>query len=205
MKRINEIFYSLQGEGMNTGRAAVFVRFSGCNLRCPFCDTLHEKGEFYEDGDLVQAARELVMGIAAEKHLVVLTGGEPTLQIDSDLVDMFHAAGFEVAVETNGTRHIPTNVDYITISPKNDFLPAEQCKPLTGLEGCIPTEIKIVFDGQNNPKEWERIPARAYYLQPCDTGNSAKNTEILRQSVAFIKANPKWRLSLQTQKILNIR
>lgn len=205
MKRINEIFYSLQGEGMNTGRAAVFVRFSGCNLRCPFCDTQHQQGQPYEDDSIVQEALGLVRGITAEKHLAIFTGGEPSLQLDSELVEKFHAAGFEVAVETNGTRPLPNNMDFITISPKDDFLPEQERKPLEGLINRIPSELKVVYNGENNIKNWERFPALAYYLQPCDTGDAEKNAEIIRKSIEFIKANPKWRLSLQTQKILDIR
>ena len=205
MKRINEIFYSLQGEGMNTGRAAVFVRFSGCNLRCPFCDTQHQQGQSYEDDSIVQEALGLVRGITAEKHLAIFTGGEPSLQLDSELVEKFHAAGFKVAVETNGTRPLPNNVDFVTISPKDDFLPEQERKPLEGLINRIPSELKVVYNGKNNIKNWERFPALAYYLQPCDTGDAEKNAEIIRKSIEFIKANPKWRLSLQTQKILDIR
>ena len=175
MKKINEIFYSLQGEGVNTGRAAVFVRFSGCNLACPFCDTQHEQGEFMHDADIVANALACVKELKAEKHLVVFTGGEPSLQLTFELVEMFHAANFEVAVETNGTRQLPLNVDFITASPKNDFLPEQQQRPLKGLEGREISELKVVFNGENEILAWERIPARAYYLQPCDTGDTEKN------------------------------
>ena len=110
--RVNDIFYSLQGEGRNTGRAAVFVRFAGCNLRCPFCDT--EFDTFRE-----MTAEEIVVAISQfPARFVVLTGGEPTLQVDEAFVDLLHQHGFEVAMESNGTRPAPNNLDWLTVSPK---------------------------------------------------------------------------------------
>ena len=114
--RVNELFYSLQGEGYHTGTAAIFIRLSGCNLRCPFCDTLHESGtEMSEDQIVEQVA-------AWPSPWVVVTGGEPSLQLTASLVESLHRIGKKVAVETNGTRQLPDNVDWITLSPKDLFL-----------------------------------------------------------------------------------
>ena len=142
MRRINDIFYSLQGEGYNTGRAAVFVRFAGCNLRCPFCDTEFDTHREMTDDEIVaeisryevrDARYENSMEadssigsnlaprtsyLASRKPLVVLTGGEPTLQVDEAFVDLLHRHGFEVAMESNGTRPAPQNLDWLTVSPK---------------------------------------------------------------------------------------
>ena len=115
--RVNDIFYSLQGEGRNTGRAAVFVRFSGCNLRCSFCDT--DFSSFRE-----MTSDEIIKEISQyPARFVVLTGGEPTLQVTAAFVNQLHEAGFEVAIETNGTLPIPENIDWVTVSPKRSPLP----------------------------------------------------------------------------------
>ena len=115
MKRINEIFYSLQGEGRNTGRAAIFIRFAGCNLRCPFCDTEFSEYNEMNDTDIIAAIS------AYPSRFVVLTGGEPTLQADNAFIALLHANGYEVAMETNGTHPVPAGVDWITVSPKESF------------------------------------------------------------------------------------
>ena len=112
MRKINEIFYSLQGEGFHTGTPAVFVRFSGCNLKCPFCDTRHEEGKLMTDGEILAEV------LKYPAHLVVLTGGEPTLWIDRDFVRMLQEAGKYVSIETNGTHQLPDNLDWVTCSPK---------------------------------------------------------------------------------------
>ena len=112
MKRINDIFYSLQGEGYNTGRAAVFIRFAGCNLRCSFCDTEFDTYREMTDEEIITAIKDY------PARFVVLTGGEPTLQVDEAFVDLLHQHGFEVAMESNGTRPAPKNLDWLTVSPK---------------------------------------------------------------------------------------
>ena len=112
MKRINEIFESLQGEGFHTGTAAVFVRFSGCNLRCPFCDTQHETYTEMSEEDIARKVSQY------NAPWVILTGGEPSLQATETLVDRLHALGKRVAMETNGTHAVPTNLDWLTLSPK---------------------------------------------------------------------------------------
>lgn len=191
--RVNEIFYSLQGEGYHTGIPASFIRFSGCNLKCPFCDTDFKSWKEMSEEDIVDAVKD------NPSSLVVVTGGEPALQITSSLVDKLHNSGKYVAVETNGTKVLPDNVDWITMSPKIPFL--RGCAALAYNHA---NEIKVVFDGVHDIDDYG-IHAEFYYLQPCDTGLEDKNREIINECVKFIKKNPKWRLSLQTQKILNVQ
>lgn len=190
--KINEIFYSLQGEGFWTGTPATFVRFSGCNLRCSFCDTAHQKGTHMTE-------KEIVAEVAKNpaKH-VVITGGEPSLVLTESLVDRLHQAGKFVSVETNGTHPLPANVDWITISPKDAFEP--NATPI--LTAC--SELKVVYAGQS-PLDYSHIRAEHHFLQPCDTGDAEKNREIMAETIEFCKANPQWRLSLQTHKITHIR
>ena len=181
MKKVNEIFYSIQGEGYFTGTSAVFVRFSGCNLKCPFCDTEHLGGKMLSD-------EEIVTEIERHPALhVVLTGGEPCLQITYDLVDKIKATGRQVQIETNGTLVPPINVDWVTCSPK------------AGGKTVVvnPNELKVVYTGQDM-SQYNVYTAGVYYLQPC----SGKNTE---EVINYIKKHPKWKLSLQTHKILNVR
>lgn len=194
---VKEIFYSLQGEGLNTGRPTVFIRFAGCNLSCPFCDTDWKTGKHLTAGEIVAAAQ----GVAKElPKLLVLTGGEPTLQVDAVLLDRLHTKFAEIAIETNGTRPIPEGIDFITVSPKDDFV--EEAESKIGKAD----EIKIVFDGNHNPEFWHtHIVAREYFLQPCDTGNEVQNRYIVEKCIKYIKEHPWWRLSLQTQKIVGIR
>lgn len=190
--RVNEIFYSLQGEGYFTGTPAVFLRFSGCNLRCDFCDTRHE--EFTE-----MTAAEIIAAVSAHpsRHIVV-TGGEPSLQLDDILVSMLHTAGFFIQTETNGTHRIPEEVDWVTCSPKGDA--TEQCEVrLRRVD-----ELKIVFTGQNVESIADRIPAMHYFLQPCSSPvyPGGSNTS---ETIDYILSHPHWRLSLQTHKLLDIQ
>ena len=193
--RVNEIFYSLQGEGYHTGKAAVFVRLSGCNLKCPFCDTDFSKYTEMTEEQIV----DNVCKLSINCHFVVITGGEPTLQDTTLLIDMLHQNGYEVTMESNGTRKAPYNVDWLTISPKKSFLKnggdvvVKKCN-----------ELKLVFNGENEPKDFG-IKADHYYLQPCDVKEPKRNSEIINRVVEYIKTNPIWKLSLQTQKILNVR
>ena len=193
MKKINEIFYSLQGEGRNTGRAAVFIRFSGCNLRCPFCDTKHESGTLMTDEMIIAEARKY------PTDLIILTGGEPTLFADAALIKKLHDAGFKIAMETNGTRPIPNGIDFVTVSPKFEFCQHAEL----AVKKC--DELKVVYNGENDMTLYENIEAHYKYIQPCDTGNEVVNKEIRQSSLEFVLRNPSWRLSLQTQKIINIR
>ena len=191
--RVNEIFYSIQGEGFHTGTPATFVRFSGCNLKCPFCDTDFKHSVEMSEEEIVDAVRE------NPSIFVVVTGGEPALQLTYSLVDKLHKAGRYVAVETNGTIKLPCNVDWITVSPKKSYL-GDIAEP----EYKFADEVKVVFDGKHEVDDYGII-ASGYYLQPCDTGNEEENRVITEKCVEFIKKNPKWKLSLQTQKILNVR
>ena len=193
--RINNIFYSLQGEGHNTGRAAVFVRFAGCNLRCSFCDTEFKTFREMSDEDILAAIRNY------PSRFVVLTGGEPTLQVDESFVDLLHQQGYEVAMESNGTRQAPQNLDWLTVSPKEGGIWNVE-------EGMrMPDEIKVVFDEHTAEKLSSfHLPPSIFqlYLQPCDTGDAAHNKVITQACVEYIKAHPQWRLSLQTHKLIDI-
>lgn len=190
---VNEIFYSLQGEGRWAGRAAIFVRFSGCNLKCPFCDTDFKK---YTK----MTAREILAQLLeySQCNFVVLTGGEPTLQVDTDFVDMLHSNGYYVAMETNGTREVPYNVDWVTASPKKAYVKEGSVRLTTA------DEVKVVYDGEKTPDNYG-IDADEYYVQPCDTGNPSKNGDIIKKCVEWVENHPRWKLSLQQQKILKVR
>lgn len=187
--KVNEIFYSLQGEGFNTGTAAVFVRFSGCNLRCHFCDTQHVSGDFMSEDEIVARVAELLGGA----KLVVLTGGEPSLFVTASLLSKLHGLGVTVAMETNGTNAIAPGVDFVTLSPKDQFVPGAAVV----LTEC--DELKLVYPGVD-PAAYSAIKARHRFLQPMD--NAPENAAA---AVEYIKKHPEWRLSLQTHKILGIR
>ena len=195
MYRINEIFYSLQGEGRNTGRAAVFIRFSGCNLRCPFCDTDFSTYTEMTLDDILEAIRPW-------RHcgFVVLTGGEPSLQTDDTLVDALHQEGFYIAMETNGTHTVPEGIDWVTVSPKTGFVKNAPAIVVQKID-----ELKVIFDGAHLPLTTHHSPLTLLYLQPCDTGDAEQNAEIIRNCVEYIKEHPEWRLSLQTHKLIDIK
>ena len=181
MRKINEIFYSLQGEGYHTGTPAVFVRFSGCNLRCPFCDTRHEEVKLMSDDEIVAAV------CAYPCRMVILTGGEPSLWIDEAFVSRLHAAGKYVCIETNGTHALPDGIDWVTCSPKEGAPLA-----ISRID-----ELKVVYTGQ--PLEaYAALPASYHFLQPCSCQNTA-------EVVGYILAHPTWRLSLQTHKLIHIQ
>ena len=235
MRRINDIFYSLQGEGYNTGRAAVFVRFAGCNLRCPFCDTEFDTYREMTDDEIVaEISRYEVRGtryensveagssegsnlaprtsyLASRKPLVVLTGGEPTLQVDEAFVDLLHQHGYEVAIESNGTRPAPQNLDWLTVSPK---LRGER-REERGER--LPDELKVIFDENTDPEyslssllsplssNVSSLLSPLLYLQPCDTGDAERNARIINRCVEYIKEHPHWRLSLQTHKLVGFK
>lgn len=181
MRKINEIFYSLQGEGFHTGTPAVFIRFSGCNLHCSFCDTQHDEGVLMSDDDILEEVK------CYPASMVILTGGEPGLWIDESLVEKLHQLGKFVCVETNGTRELPANVDWVTCSPK-------QGGKLNLLHM---DEVKVVFLGQD-VSVYEHFPATYFFLQPCSGGN-------IPETVEYVKQHPIWRLSLQTHKLIDIR
>lgn len=192
---INEIFYSLQGEGRWAGRAAVFVRFSGCNLRCPFCDT-----DF--TAHRLMTADEILLEVKALSptcRFLVFTGGEPTLQLDDALVEAFHAEGYYLTIETNGTHPYPSGIDWVTLSPKDLFAPGGEVR-ITHAD-----ELKLVFDGLHPIPPYDAVTVTYRYLQPCDTGDSERNRAILAGCIDYIKAHPEWQLSLQQHKIINIQ
>ena len=180
-KKINEIFYSLQGEGYHTGTPAIFVRFSGCNLCCDFCDTQHEEGIMMTDEEIIAEVKKY------PAVTVVLTGGEPSLWIDDDFIDRLHEAGKYVCIETNGTRVLPESIDWVTCSPKQG----------TKLEITRMDEVKVVYEGQYI-SIYESLLAEHFYLQPCSCSNTAETVDCVMQ-------HPKWRLSLQTHKLIDLR
>lgn len=196
MFRINEIFCSLQGEGFHTGTPAVFVRFSGCNLHCAFCDTQHQTG-------VLMSARAIIGEINKYPNapLVVLTGGEPSLFIDEAFVAELRIKTCKyIAIETNGTRPLPTNIDWVTCSPKTGFIggDAEPCL----LKQC--DELKVVYLGQDL-KQYDDIIAQYRFLQPCFSDNESQRESNTKACVEAVLNHPGWRLSLQTHRILNIR
>ncbi|MBA4707222.1 7-carboxy-7-deazaguanine synthase [Aquitalea aquatica] len=209
MYTVKEIFYTLQGEGRQAGRAAVFCRFSGCNLWsgreedrskavCQFCDT-----DFVgtgPDGGKFATATELAAHIASQwpagsggTPYVVCTGGEPLLQLDAELIAALHAEGFEIAVETNGTIAAPAGLDWICVSPKAGA-------PLLQTSG---NELKLVYPQATQlPETVAHLQFDTFYLQPMDGPELAANT---RAAIAYCMAHPRWRLSVQTHKVVNIR
>jgi 7-carboxy-7-deazaguanine synthase (Cx14CxxC type) len=209
--RVKEIFYTLQGEGMQTGRPAVFCRFALCNLWtgreedrhravCQFCDT-DFVGTDGPDGGVFGTAGELAEAVDSRwpadadpaRRLVVCTGGEPLLQLDTDAVDALHRKGFEVAVETNGTREAPAGLDWICVSPKANA-------PLVLRSG---DELKLVYpQPEAPPEQFEPLAFKHFLLQPMDGPRLAENTGA---AIAYCLAHPRWRLSLQTHKLIGIR
>ena len=191
-RRINEIFYSLQGEGHHTGVPSVFVRFSGCNLRCPFCDTRHEQGRLMT---LDEIAAEVNRHPA---DWIILTGGEPSLWIDADFInDLKTATGKQIAIETNGTNPLPEGIDWITISPKDAPVVANHAD-----------EIKVVDLGQDLEQYFGlacRRPDTRMYLQPCWVPDEAERLANQQRTVRRVLADPRWTLSLQTHRFLNIQ
>ncbi|MCR5198780.1 MAG: 7-carboxy-7-deazaguanine synthase QueE [Prevotella sp.] len=225
MYRVNSIFFTLQGEGHNTGRAAVFVRFAGCNLRCPFCDTAFDSFTEMSADDILSAMLQVAGGPATKERplMAVLTGGEPTLQVDEALVDLLHQPGYYVAMESNGTRPAPRNLDWLTVSPKRGEWRVERGERSEEWRGARqPDELKVVFDEQTNPEAFlsplsslhsplsplpsplSTLPSPLLYLQPCDTGDQERNAAIVKSCVDYIKEHPWWRLSLQTHKLIGI-
>ena len=186
--RINETFASLQGEGRFTGTPVYFLRLSGCNLQCSFCDTQHHTFTEMTEDEVVREACQ--QGL---RHMLI-TGGEPALQLTQTFVDKLHEAGFFIQVETNGTLPLPEGIDWVTCSPKGEPV----------LERV--DELKVLYQGaETDLSVAERITAKEYRLQPLDTGNDMQNRIILRDTIAYIMQHPKWSLSLQTHKMLGIR
>ncbi|HEY1146566.1 MAG TPA: 7-carboxy-7-deazaguanine synthase [Allosphingosinicella sp.] len=204
---VKEIFLTLQGEGMQAGRRAVFLRFSGCNLwtgreqdrasaQCTFCDTDFvgmdgENGGRYEAATL--AARVDTLWGAGERRLVVITGGEPLLQLDAPLLDALHAHGFEIAVETNGTIAAPAGIDWICVSPKGKAEVVQR----TG------NELKLVWPQPDVDADEIATWAFDHFLiQPMDCADAAAARDA---AIAFVMDHPRWKLSLQTHKLLGLQ
>ena len=200
--RVNEIFYSLQGEGYWTGTPMVFVRLSGCNLQCPFCDTQHQTFTQLSADEILSTVRS--KGGACRR--ICLTGGEPSLQLDEALLSAFHTAGYSIHMETNGTHPLPAGVDWVTLSPKED-VPGLTGNGRVVLEKA--DELKLVFDGTMHDDRlnyWAHFPATWHFLQPCDTGKPERNLAMLQETIDHIQTRGGiWRLSLQTHKFLGIR
>ncbi|MGN1246103.1 MAG: 7-carboxy-7-deazaguanine synthase QueE [Muribaculaceae bacterium] len=196
MKKINEIFYSLQGEGANTGIPAVFVRFSGCNLRCSFCDTRHQSGTMMTDEEIVAEVKRY-----EQARIVVLTGGEPSLYVDEEFLGKLkQATGKTITIETNGTHHLPEGIDWVTLSPKTGFEGGD-LQPVI-LTEC--DELKVVYRGQ--PLEgYFGIKAKEYYLQPCYCDDAEERSANMRATIEAVMRDSRWRLSLQTHRIAGIR
>ena len=206
---VKEIFYTLQGEGANTGRPAVFCRFAGCNLwtgreadrhdaTCKFCDTDFVGtdgpggGKFGDAPALASAVAAAWPPEAGGVPMVVCTGGEPLLQLDTPLLDALHAEGFVVAVETNGTVPPPAGIDWLCVSPKAGA-------PLTVTQG---NELKLVYpQADAEPSQFEGLDFDHFYLQPMDGPEREANTAA---ALRYCLAHPRWRLSLQTHKLLGI-
>jgi 7-carboxy-7-deazaguanine synthase len=205
---VKEIFATLQGEGAQVGRAAVFCRFAGCNLwsgrekeraaaACSFCDTDfvgiggEGGGSFASPGALAEAIEAVWLGEKSDRF-VVFTGGEPLLQLDETLIDAVHARGFEVAVETNGTLEPPRGVDWLCVSPKGGA-------PMAIVRG---SELKLVFPQKNlSPDALSGLDFAHFWLQPMDGADLAANTAA---AIAYCLAHPHWRLSVQTHKLIGI-
>lgn len=192
MKKINEIFYSVQGEGLHTGRPAHFIRFSGCNLHCPFCDTKHEEGVMMTDEEILEK-------INFGSNMVILTGGEPSLFIDEQFIRKLNNLGKYVCIETNGTHELPKGKFFVTLSPKFEFVSKAELKVKRA------SELKVVWNGKNNMYKYSDIVAKHRFIQPCDTQDKEKNAQIMQEVVEYVKEHPEWRVSVQTQKILNVR
>ena len=221
MYAVKEIFYTLQGEGANTGLAAVFCRFSGCNLWtgreqdrhravCQFCDT--DFVGIGPDGGRFATAEELATEIAGRwqagtgetpaqsraagiRPLVVCTGGEPLLQLDQAAVDALHARGFEIAVETNGTQEPPAGLDWVCVSPKAG----------STLRVTAGQELKLVYpqrEAEAQPERFESLAFEHLYLQPMDGPDQARNVQL---AIEYCLAHPRWRLSVQAHKVVGIR
>lgn len=207
---VREIYYTLQGEGAQTGRPAVFLRFAGCNLWsgreadraaavCRFCDTEFVGtaglgGGKFATAESLAAAVDARWPSGCSGRYVVCTGGEPLLQLDTPLIDALHDAGFEIAVESNGTLAAPAGIDWLCISPK-------AAAPVVQRTG---HELKLVYpqeEEEAQPENFEDLAFEHFFLQPLDGPNLAENT---RLAVDYCLAHPRWKLSLQTHKVLGI-
>ena len=199
MRRINEIFYSLQGEGHHAGYPSVFIRFSGCNLQCPFCDTRHNEGVTMTDTDIIRAIN------LYKADWLVLTGGEPSLFIDSDFIRLIHqATGKKIAIETNGTNRLPEGIDWVTVSPK---IGIDEVIGNPEIKVDYADEIKVVDVGQDLDGYFD-LPCRRnetlMYLQPCYVADKKIRESNTMRTVRRVLHDPRWTLSLQIHRYLGI-
>lgn len=189
--KINEIFYSIQGEGMYTGFPAIFIRFSGCNLKCAFCDTQHQDFKILSINQILEKIREVS---AINTYRVILTGGEPTLQDYTPLIKELYNRYFRIHIESNGADYIKGEefLQWITISPKNqDFVQREG------------NELKLVYNGQSKQiinSYLDNTNFEYYFLQPQDN-----NPKFIKEAIEICKENNRWKLSVQLHKILKIQ
>ena len=204
-----EIFYTLQGEGVHTGRAAVFCRFAGCNLWsgheqdrataiCQFCDT-DFVGTDGDGGGKFSTADEIAAAVAARwprtdsgRRFVVCTGGEPLLQIDAALIEALHRRDFIIAIETNGTIPVPAGIDWVCVSPKANA-------QLVVTRG---NELKVVYPQETSPSAYDTLDFEHFFIQPKDGPDAVRS---LQAAIQYCANHPKWRLSLQTHKLIGIR
>lgn len=206
--KLNEIFFSIQGEGFWTGSAVLFVRFAGCNLSCPWCDTDHSLKFELNENDLIIKIIQMYPDIGGRKR-IVLTGGEPSLQLDienngsCEFIRKLRDLGFYVAIETNGTHILPNNLDWTTVSPKQGNFKIEKGN-----------ELKIINDGLNGivlDAIFEDTSFDHYFIQPCEYQKEGghpdikKNIENTQKTIHLVLRNPEWRLSIQIQKEIHIR
>ena len=210
MRKISEIFYSLQGEGHHEGYPSVFIRFSGCNLSCPFCDTKHDKGIFMDDDAIIHAVK------LYKADWIVLTGGEPALSIDAYFIHLLRrATGKKIAIETNGTVPLPDGIDWITCSPKTGICrpgglkPGEEASNPDFANVVIPyaNEIKVVDVGQDLDPYFSlkcKGEDTIMYLQPCYVPDEEEFAKNRLRTVRRVLADPRWTLSVQLHRFLGI-
>ena len=192
--QISELFVSLQGEGFFTGTPAAFIRLAGCNLKCPFCDTNFQHTQTLSEQDITRWAVQTGM-----THIVI-TGGEPTLQLTASLLQQLHHEGLFIQIETNGTRPLPPDcqADWVTCSPKSPY--TNEPIRLTHID-----ELKVIFTSKDDPDNYNHLAASVRCLQPCDTGDERRNEQLRQQAISYCLHHPQWRLSLQTHKLLGLQ
>lgn len=199
MKKINEIFHSIQGEGCHTGVPSVFIRFSGCNLKCGFCDTLHEDGKWMTDEEIIEAVK------AQQSSRIILTGGEPSLFIDSEFIKKLKAeTGLPIAIETNGTRELPEGIDWVTVSPKTGMSKTGDSEVIVKYAD----ELKVVETGQDL-ECYFKLPCvmenTVMLLQPCYVKNENERDQNIQRTIKRVLEDPRWRLSLQVHRMIGVR
>ena len=199
MKKINEIFHSIQGEGCRAGIPSVFVRFSGCNLRCGFCDTLHQPGKMMSDDEIIEIINR------KPSAQIILTGGEPALFIDEKFISRLHEhTGLPVAIETNGTCLLPPGIDWVTVSPKVGMTDVGEASVIVERAD----ELKVVDIGQDL-NDYFRLgcvtPDTVMLLQPCYVEDALEREKNTRRTIQRVLDDPRWRLSLQTHRMIGVR